>query len=231
MKSKMTIRRIYSIFAATAFSVSTTQAAYIIAIDNTGANDPVNITNTRVWNFGITQAGADFFSTNGITFDAALFDAKRGSQTLEENPLVFTVYRGLGGAVNGNAVVATVSEPKSKFDNSYLGGDIFYWTPGSQLSTGYYSVTLSSTTPSGGNTEYFLKSGKVVLKDQNQVALDSSFWVQDQSLGTATAVFSGTTALPATPVPEPSQVALMLLGVGTVFFGLRRSGFNRQPAQ
>ena len=199
------------------------QANLIIAINNTGANDPVSIDSPRAWNFGVTAAGASFFQTNGITFDSALFDAKVHKDTVA--PLVFTLYKGLGGNVAGNTSIATVSLGANKFTQKYSdgAGSLFTFTP-EMLTAGYYSATLTSIAANGATTEYFLKQGTLSLLDSNMKALDSSYWVQDSGTGHATTTFSG----PALDngggggglvlAPEPNAVLAMLM-VGGLSIG------------
>ncbi|MCX6967428.1 MAG: hypothetical protein NTZ46_06525 [Verrucomicrobia bacterium] len=176
---------------ASAALVSTASANLIVAIDNTGANDPVNINNPRAWNFGVTQAGADYLVANGITFDSALFDAKLHKDTTA--PLVFSIYSGLGGNVNGNQLLASVSAPASEFNQQYLGGQgkLFLFDP-QTFTEGYYSVTLTSTAPDKATQDYFLKQGKMVLENADGTAWGSSYWLQDSGTGNAGATFNGT---------------------------------------
>ena len=170
--------------------VGSASANLIIAIDNTGANNPVNIDNPRAWNFGVTAAGASYFSANGISFDSALFDAKVHNDT--SAPLVFSLYSGLGGKVNGNTLLTSVSVPASQFDQQYLGGAgrLFTFAP-ETLGMGYYSVTLTSTAPDHATQDYFLKQGKLALENSNGTVLDSAYWLQDQGTGDATGTFNG----------------------------------------
>jgi len=204
-------------------------ANLIIAIDQTGANNPVNINNARAWNFGITSVGAAYFSAHGLSFNSALLDAKIHNNTTA--PLVFTIYSGLGGNVNGNAVLTTLSLPSSEFDQQYAddGGNLFTFRP--QLFTkGYYSVTVTSRAPDNSTQDYFLKQGKLTLLDSHETPLDSAFWLQDQGTGNATGVFNGTGSLGVSGValvPEVSGTwALALIGVvsfgGAFLRGLRR---------
>jgi uncharacterized membrane protein YgcG len=170
--------------------VGSASANLIIAIDQTGANNPVNIDNPRAWNFGITQAGANYFSAHGIPFDSAMFDAKVHKDT--EAPLVFSLYSGLGGNINGNTLLSRVSIDASKFDQKYEdgGANIFTFTP-KVLGMGYYSATLTSTAPDKATEDYFLKQGKLALKNADGTAMDSSYWLQDNGTGDATGTFNG----------------------------------------
>ena len=224
------------IFAAIAIAAmgwaNSAQANLIIAIDQTGANDPVNIANPRAWNFGVTAAGAAYFKANGITFDSALFDAKLHKDTTA--PLVFSIYSGLGGNVSGNKLLTSVTVPASQFNNQYQGGagKLFTFTP-ELLGAGYYSVTLTSTAPNKATEDYFLKQGKLELLDSDgKTPLASSYWAQDNSTGNATATFNGngnlgiTPAVVLAPEPTPAMAALLIAGVsmgGSLFRRLRKA--------
>jgi hypothetical protein len=208
-------------------------ANVIISIDNTGANDPVNTAHPRVWNFGVTEAGAAYFQKNGITFDTAIFDAKVFQNTTE--PIVFTLYSGLGGKVAGNTVLASVSKPASDFNQQYTGGaSVFKITP-EVFTMGYYSVTLTTTAPDKTNQEYFLKDGTLSLLTKTASGtystLASNYWLKDNSVGNATSTFNGTGSLTDNGggavigvAPEPSTVLALIAITGVSFGGsfLRR---------
>lgn len=208
---------------------ATASANLIIAIDNTGSNDPVNVDSPRAWNFGVTQAGADYLKSTGITFDTAMFAAKKHEGTTA--PLVFSLYSGLGGNVNGNKLIASVSISSGQFDNQYQDGseNLFKIAP-QTFTVGYYSVTLTSTAPDKATQDYFLKEGKLVLQDTKNVALNSSYWLQDDSTGNATTTFNGVGNLGGgiTPqvalVPEASTTFALLAITGISMSGslLRR---------
>jgi len=215
-------------------AVDRLSANLIIAIDQAGANDPVSVDSPRVWNFGVTSAGAEYFSENGITFDSALFDAKDHNNTTA--PLVFTLYSGLGGNVNGNTVLTTLSMPSSMFNQQYSGGagSLFTFTP-QLFTTGYYSVTLTSTAPDSSTQDYFLKQGTLALLNADRTVLNSSFWLQDQGTGNATSVFNGVGSLGGSGgtvvlAPEVNPAWAMFLVAGLSFGGsfLRRA--QKKPA-
>lgn len=206
-------------------------ADLIIAIDNTGANQPVSVDTPRAWNFGITQTGAEYFSANGITFDSALFDAKLHKDTID--PLVFSIYSGLGGNVNGNSVLASVSVPSSEFNQQYLGGNgkLFAFAP-QTFTMGYYSATLTSNAPDQATQDYFLKQGKLVLMNADQTPLASSYWLQDEGTGNATSNpppgslgggGSGGGGGGVVAVPETSTWVMGFLALGAVVFMVRRN--------
>ena len=209
MIKKFIISAVATATLALAMSAS---ATVIIDIANTGGNDPVNVDNPRAWNFGITDVGAAYFSANGLAFNTAIFDAKVHKDTTA--PLVFSLYSGLGGNVNGNKLMASVTLPASDFDQQYTdgAGSPFLFTP-QTLGMGYYSVTLTSSAPDKSTQDYFLKQGKLVLEDQNQQTLNSSFWLQDQGTGDATITFNGTGSLTSGTMavaPEPSTIFAMI---------------------
>jgi len=210
-------------------------ASVIIKIDQTGANDPVSIATPRVWNFGVTEEGAAYFQENGITFDTAIFDAKDFNGTTA--PLVFTLYSGLGGNVNGNAAIVSISHPASSFNQQYGAGSgsLYTFMPKS-LTTGYYSVTLTTTAPDQTNKEYFLKDGTLTLltklSNGSYAAIDSDYWLQDQSVGNATTTFNGSGSLYSDAggavvslAPEPNTTFALIAITGITFGGsfLRRS--------
>lgn len=209
-------------------------ATLIIAIDQKGSNVPVNVNQSRAWNFGITTAGATYFAENGLTFDSALFDAKIHKSTVE--PLVFTLYSGLGGNMNGNSVLARLSVPSSEFNQQYSGGlgSLFGFSP-QLFTTGYYSVTLTSVAADKSTTDYFLKQGKLELLNSDQTPLDSRYWLQDQGTGNATSAFNGTGSLTGDTggvamAPEVNTAWAIALLVGLSFGGSFLRRFQKKPA-
>lgn len=223
-----------AVLAVLACAGSASANSMIIAIDNTGANQPVNVDAPRAWNFGITQAGADYFSANSFAFDSALFDAKVHKDTTKD--LVFSIYSGLGGNVNGNSRVASVSVPSTEFNQQYLGGagKLFTFAP-QTFTMGYYSATLTSEAPDKATEDYFLKRGKLVLMNADQTPLQASYWLQDQGNGNASSTFNGSGSLGGggsggggvSTVPETSTWVMGFLAVGAVVFIVRRAGQGR----
>ena len=207
-------------------------ANLVISIDQTGANSPINEENGRVWNFGVTSKGADYFAANGLTFDSALFAAKDHKETTA--PLVFTLYSGLGGNVKGNTALATFSMPSSAFNQQYASGAGSLFTFNPQLFTkGYYSVTLTSTADNDSTEDYFLKQGKLSLLNSNDTPLASDLWLQDLGTGNAGAVFRGTGTLDnsdSTLAPEPNALWVMAIVTGLSIGGSFLSRFQTKTA-
>ena len=193
-------------------AASPLSANLIIAIGQAGANQPVNVDAPRTWNFGVTSVGAAYFASNGLSFDSALFNAKDHQGTTA--PLVFTLWSGLGGNVSGNTALASVTVPADQFNQQYAGGagKLFTFSP-LILSTGYYSVTLTSAAPDDATKDYFLKQGLLTLEDSNGNALASSLWVQDQGVGNATTSFNGTGLVSDAVALVPEVNAVWPLGI------------------
>ena len=50
---------------------------------------------------------------------------------------------------------------------------------------------MTSTAPDHATEDYFLKQGKLALKNANGTAMDSAYWLQDNGTGDATGTFNG----------------------------------------
>lgn len=210
-------------------------ASLIMEVGQTGANGFVSSSSPRIWNFGITELGAAYFNKNGLSFDSALFAAKTHKNTVE--PLVFTLYSGLGGDVKGNTVLATVTVTPEEFSTKFAGGVDTFDFSSLMLTTGYYSVMLTTKASNKANENYFLKQSTMTVLNSDGTALNSSYWLQDQGTGNATTTFNGTGTLyngdttgGVALVPEVNTAwAIALLGL--LSFGgafLRR--FQKKPA-
>jgi hypothetical protein len=192
-------------------AAATANAGFLVSIDQTGANNPVSSASGRAWNFGITDAGAAYIAANNVTFDGGFFELKDFSGTTA--PIVFSVYSGLGGNVNGNTLLFSVSHTPDQFSGQYSGnpGNTFLFGSALTLTAGYYSATLTTTAPDVSNQEYFLKEGSLIIQ-----GLDSQYWLADSGTGTATTTFNS-----VTPVPEPSTwwgLAASVVGVAGIAF-------------
>lgn len=173
-------------------------ANVLIAIDNTGANDPVDRSNPRTWNFEVLD------TTGSIRVNRSLFGLNDGVNTVAS--IVFTIYSGLGGNRPGNVVLRQATLTADQVDNKYTTMEQFGFSE-ITFGPGKYSATLTSEANSG-NQSYFLKMGKLGLyvddgtsspAVNSSTMLSSSLWVQDSnSTGTA--------------VPEPHALLSGLLG-------------------
>lgn len=189
-------------------------ANVLISVDNTGANDPVSVSAPRIWNFAINTGYS-------VTVDRALFGLNDAVNTTAS--ITCTIWQGLGGPVEGNEIVATISLAPQQVDNFYSTQEEFYFGP-VNLVAGFYSVSLTTTAQTGATTSYFLKNGSLVLKldDGSGDALSSDYWTQDANNdGTADTTFNGD-SLSSTPVPEPTMLALVASSVFLVI--TRRRG-------
>ncbi|MCX6840566.1 MAG: cadherin domain-containing protein, partial [Verrucomicrobia bacterium] len=155
----------------------------LLAIDNTGANDPVNINTGRTWNFRIS-AGAG----GVVKIDRALFGLNKGNNAVAD--ITFKIYSGLGGDQAGNTVLRQATLTSLQVDNFFTTQEVFAFEE-LTLTPGDYSATLT-TTAASGNTAYALKNGKISLYDAsgyvdaNSTVLSSFYWVQDSNdTGTA----------------------------------------------
>ena len=188
-----------SLFFVSADSRAT---AVLISIDNTGANDPVNITQPRVWNFKIASSGTT------LTVNRALFGLNDGGNQTTEN-IIFSLYSGLGGNQDpNNTLLRSVTLTPAGVDGFFNTMEEFSFSAFT-FTAGDYSAMLTSIEPAG-NGSYMLKLGKLTLYEDNGGAFDpssgtvlsSTLWVQDPNA-------TGTAA-----VPEPSAAWLLLTGLG-----------------
>ena len=174
----------------------------LIAIDNTGANDRVNVDNPRVWNFGIANSGTT------LTVNRALFGLNDGGNNTNQN-ITFSLYSGLGGNQSvSNTLLFSVSLTPAQVDGFYTTMEEFAFSTFT-FSAGNYSAMLTTTQPAG-NGSYFLKLGKLTLYNDTGGAVDPTTGTPlSPTLWTQDANDTGTAA-----VPEPSVAWLLLVGLG-----------------
>jgi hypothetical protein len=130
----------------------------IVQTDISGANDPININNDRVFNFILNSS---YFLSEG------LFEIKRGSSST--NGITAEIYDNLN---------ATGSVVQSEFVSSSSITQLFSpisFVFGSSLNSGSYSLRLSSTTSEGGSSNYFIKSGNLQIVDENTSEVITTF--------------------------------------------------------
>lgn len=141
---------------------------------------------TRIYNFGITTAGAD----TGLTISAIDVNLKGGNGDV--SPVVVQLWSGLGGT---GSLIAQVSMPASQLTNQFVFNTLTLSTP-VVLTAGGYSIKLTTANTSN----YFIKDGPLTLKGGGGATLSNTLWVQDNNTdGTATNTLSSTTPVLADP--------------------------------
>lgn len=173
-------------------------AAVLIAVDNTGANLPVDSASSRTWNFTILQS---------VTVAWSEFSVKAGNSTVD--PLVYTLYNNFGGTGD---VIHTMNITAAEAGGQYEPASILDFAD-ITLNPGNYSVTMTSTTGTNGNFQYFMKGGVLRLYNtSNRTELSSSNYTADPNT-------NGTATTTPTTVPEPSSLSVLAL---TGLLALRR---------
>lgn len=143
----------------------------VLSTDNTGANDPIFSGNNRIFNFSTTAT---------YILDYALFTVKKGSSST--NGITATIYNAIDG---GGSTVATVFLSAANISQTYTATQFNFSSY--SLPAGTYSCVLSSTTASGGNSNYFIKSGNFqVLDSSTLTAISIGFGIQLLSVSNVT---------------------------------------------
>lgn len=189
-------------------TVASAQASVIFATTNdTGANDPVSLNNSRAFSFTV-PTGSDW------SFGGGFFSMKHGtSTTLGVRLDLFAAVLDLSGYVAtglslGSFAYANVAAfdaaPSVGGQSGYRDAIPFQFvTPVALAANSTYLVVMSSNTATGGNTNYFIKSQNFrIVTDANELP--------------------GTITIP-TSTPEPAS-ALVLA------FGLAGLGLSRRSA-
>ena len=147
----------------------------------TGQQIFFNNTLTRSYNFGITTTGA------GLTFNSIDVNVKGGNTAANQNPVILSVYGGLGGT---GSVLATGTIPASQMTNQFDFRTVPLNTT-LQLGAGGYSVKLETA----NTVNYYIKDGNLTLTSTSGAVLNNLLWVEDTNTdGTAgtSLVASGT---------------------------------------
>ncbi len=154
------------------------EANALLAIDQTGANDPVDVGSGRTWNFRMTADAGGV-----VKIDRALLGLSKGVNATAD--VTFKLYSGLGGDQAGNTVLREATLTSLQIDNSFSTQEVFAFEE-LTLTPGDYSATLTTTAPAG-DTAYELKNGKMSLYDASgyvdptSTVLSSFYWVQDSN--------------------------------------------------
>jgi hypothetical protein len=121
----------------------------VLKTDQTGANDPIYSGNSRIFNFSVTKV---------YNVASGLFSMKKGSASTDG--ITATIYNAFNG---GGSSVASVFIDGANFAQTFT--DMTFDFSNYSLSAGDYSMVLSSTTASGGSSNYFIKSGNFQITD------------------------------------------------------------------
>jgi hypothetical protein len=154
------------------------EANALLAIDQTGANDPVDAGSGRTWNFRMTASAGGV-----VKIDRALLGLSKGVNATAD--VTFKLYSGLGGDQAGNTVLRQATLTSLQVDTSFTTQEVFAFEE-LTLTPGDYSATLT-TTASAGDTAYELKNGKMSLYDASgyvdptSTVLSAYYWVQDSN--------------------------------------------------
>jgi hypothetical protein len=146
----------------------------IARTDQSGANDPISLGNPRIFNFSLTTA-YDLYS--------GLFSMKRGSGST--NGITATIYNAING---GGTALTSVFIAANAFSQSFT--DMEFLFSNFSLSSGTYSLVLSSTSPTGGSTNYFIKAGNFQITDKDSGTVIGSGYAIDANL-TSESTFGG----------------------------------------
>lgn len=143
--------------------------------DQSGANNPLSSTNPIVFNF--TLSGT-------YTIGTGAFDIKKGSSS--SNGITATLYSGSNGT---GSVLASVFVSQSSIPTSF--GTVNFVINYADLGAGTHSLKLTTTDPSGGSTQYSIKT--------------DSFQTVDAGTGTTLQIFDTSgNVIAETPTPTPS---------------------------
>ncbi len=138
------------------------------------ASVPLTSASSFTYNFGVTA------SAGTLTMTQVRVAIARGQNTTA--PVTIEIFSGLGGT---GTLLRTVNIPASVVSN---GNMLFTDLPlgaGLPLAQGAYSVKIS-TTASGNNADYSMRSGVLTLSGSDSVTLNTSQWIQDNNTtGTA----------------------------------------------
>jgi fibronectin-binding autotransporter adhesin len=124
-------------------------------------------TGPRLWNFGVTQYG----SSQGVTIDSFL--PYMSASINNTNPLVISLYDGLGGTGN---VIASSTSAASNWSNTFTTGTMPLGSPAT-LTAGYYSIAVSNT--SAGGRGFLFKPSTASLTGTSGAVLTAALWISD----------------------------------------------------
>lgn len=183
---------------ALAAAMPASAATIYVTTGDANANDPVSTDNPRLWSFSVPAA-------SGWSFGGGFFNMKVGSQSSIDYPNAFVkidLYLASAPATSlGSFAYSTINA----FETSpYFGGVSGYrdnipfqfTTPVVLVDGAIYNVVMSSDVPTGGSTQFFIKTNGTldVITDTN--ALPPTIEVP-----------------PTTDTPEPASALALATGL------------------
>ena len=165
-------------------------------------NLTVSSVNSLRYNFGVTEQGG----SAGLSAVQVDFTVDRGQQTTD--PVVFTVYDGLGGSLGTGSVVSTTSVPAATFSAASFNPATVLLAAPLSLASGYYSLEITTNSPGTSNDKYQIKDGVFRLTDTTGSALSGLYFVEDSnSTGSAGTTLTAASGVLAQPVLSTTSVA------------------------
>ena len=185
---------------------SALQAQQIQVGTQSGANIKLPAGTDRIYNFGITNAGA---GETGFALSSLVVYVQGNNSSSNLQPIVLEIYSGLGGT---GTLLTTANLDASRLTGQFAAYTVSFNTL--NLAAGGYSVVLSTT----NTVDYSFKSGALNLTDNSGVLLSSGNWIQDSNTtGTATASLQSSS----------NVLAEAALGTTSVNFGNFRLGATK----
>jgi hypothetical protein len=132
----------------------------VVKTDQTGANNPVNIGQSRTFNFQLFT---------GYDLWAAEFSMKKGSSSIDG--VTATIYKDFNGTGDQ---LTQIPKLVGEFAQSFTTETYDFSSVGT-LSIGKYSLILTSASPAGGSTDYFIKDGNARITDTDGTTVIATF--------------------------------------------------------
>jgi len=175
-------------------------------------NLTVSSANSLRYNFGVTEQGG----SAGLSAVQVDFTVDRGQQT--NDPVVFTVYDGLGGSLGTGSIVSTTSVPAATFSAASFNPATVLLAAPLSLASGYYSLEITTNSPGTSNDKYQIKDGVFRLTDITGSALSGLYFVEDSNAtGSAGTTLTAASGVLAQPVLSTTSVAFGNFRLGDTF--------------
>lgn len=190
-------------WAVVSTQIARAENIYMAVGSSSGSgNLTVSATQPLRYNFGVTQQGGDA----GLSAVQIDFTVDRGQQTTD--PVIFTVYDGLGGTLGTGSAVSTTSVPAATFSSASFNPATVAITTPLALSSGYYSLEITTASVGSSNDKYQIKDGVLRLTNTARTSLSGLLFVEDSNTtGTAGVTLTAATGVLAQPVLSTTSVA------------------------